>query len=66
MAKGDDIEERLIDFAVRIIRVCDVLSDKPAERRINVINSAGLSAPAFKLPSSHDPINHSTIHQFTN
>ena len=25
MAKGDDIEERLIDFAVRIIKVCDHL-----------------------------------------
>lgn len=34
MAKGDDIEERLIDFAVRVIRVCDVLSGKPAERHI--------------------------------
>lgn len=34
MAKGDDIEERLIDFAVRIIHVCDALSDKPAERHI--------------------------------
>lgn len=34
MAKGDDIEERLIDFAVRIIRVCDALSNNPAERHI--------------------------------
>jgi four helix bundle protein len=34
MAKGDDIEERLIDFAVRIINVCDTLSDKPAKRHI--------------------------------
>ncbi len=25
MAKGDDIEERLIDFAVRIIKLCDNL-----------------------------------------
>lgn len=25
MAKGDDIEERLVDFAVRIINVCDAL-----------------------------------------
>ena len=25
MAKGDDIEERLIDFAVRIIKLCDSL-----------------------------------------
>jgi four helix bundle protein len=34
VARGDDIEERLIEFAVRIIRVCDALSDKPAERHI--------------------------------
>lgn len=25
MAKGDDIEERLIDFAVRILKVCEAL-----------------------------------------
>lgn len=25
MAKGDDIEKRLVDFAVRIIRLCDSL-----------------------------------------
>lgn len=25
MAKGDDIEERLIDFSVRILRVCEAL-----------------------------------------
>ena len=25
MARGDDIEERLIDFAVRVIKVCDSL-----------------------------------------
>ncbi len=34
MAKGDDIEERLIDFAVRIIRVCDALPNTPAGRHI--------------------------------
>lgn len=34
MAKGDDIEERLIDFAVRIIRLCNSLPDKPAEKHI--------------------------------
>lgn len=28
MAKGSDIEERLIDFAVRIIKVCDSLPVK--------------------------------------
>ena len=34
MAKGDDIEERLIDFAVRVIRVCESLPEKPAGRHI--------------------------------
>ena len=34
MVKGDDIEERLIDFAVRIIGVCDALPDKPAGRHV--------------------------------
>jgi four helix bundle protein len=34
MAKGDDIEERLIDFAIRIIQVCNALSNKPAEKHI--------------------------------
>ena len=34
MAKGDDIEERLIDFAVRIIRVCDELPDRHAGKHI--------------------------------
>ena len=32
MAKGDDIEDRLIAFAVRVIRVCDSLPDTPAGR----------------------------------
>ena len=34
MVKGDDIEERLIDFAVRTIGVCEALPDKPAGRHI--------------------------------
>ncbi|MFQ5856293.1 MAG: four helix bundle protein [Anaerolineae bacterium] len=34
MAKGDDIEERLIEFGVRIIRVCEALPDTPAGRHI--------------------------------
>jgi len=34
MAKGNDIEARLIDFAVRIIRVCEYLSDTPSARHI--------------------------------
>ena len=34
MAKGDDIQERLIDFAVRILKLCDELPDTPAGRHI--------------------------------
>jgi hypothetical protein len=34
VAKGDDIEERLIDFAVRVIRVGEALPDSQAGRHI--------------------------------
>lgn len=33
MAKGDDIEERLIEFAVIIIRLCEVILKTVAEVR---------------------------------
>lgn len=46
MAKGDDIEKRLIDFAVRIIHMCDALPHKPAAKHIqNQLLRAG-TAPA--------------------
>ncbi len=34
MVKGDDIEDRLIDFAVRIIQVCDSLPDTAVGRHV--------------------------------
>ena len=34
MAKGDDIEERLIDFAVRIVKLCVSLPKAQAERHV--------------------------------
>ncbi|MCJ7735850.1 MAG: four helix bundle protein, partial [Anaerolineae bacterium] len=34
MAKGDDIEERLIDFAVRIVKLCVTLPKTQAGRHI--------------------------------
>jgi four helix bundle protein len=34
MAKGDDIEERLINFAVAIIALCDRLPDTPGGRHV--------------------------------
>lgn len=35
MAKGDDIEERLIGFAVSIIHLCDKLPPSPGGRHIS-------------------------------
>ncbi|MCP4166670.1 MAG: four helix bundle protein [Chloroflexi bacterium] len=34
MVKGDDIEDRLIDFAVRIVQVCDSLPDTAVGRHV--------------------------------
>jgi len=34
VAKGDDIEERLIDFAVRIVKLCNELPDTPAGQHV--------------------------------
>ena len=34
MAKGDDIEERLIDFAVRLINLCEALPKGAAAKHI--------------------------------
>jgi len=34
MAKGDDIQERLIKFAARIIKVCDALPRTPAGKHV--------------------------------
>lgn len=49
MAKGDDIEERLIDFAVRVIRVCDELPDRAATRHIKsqLLRSGTAPAPNY-------------------
>lgn len=49
MVKGDDIEERLIDFAIRIIHVCDALSETPAEYHISgqLIRSGTSPAPNY-------------------
>ena len=46
MAKGDDIEDRLIKFAVRIIKLCANLPDIPEGRHIRgQLNRSG-TAPA--------------------
>lgn len=46
MAKGDDIEERLVDFAVRIIAVCDSMPKSYVGRHLaNQLLRSG-TAPA--------------------
>lgn len=50
MAKGDDIEERLIDFAVRVINVCDKLpKDRTGARHIRgqLVRSGTSPAPNY-------------------
>jgi four helix bundle protein len=34
MAKGDDIEDRLINFAVRIVKMCDTMPNKRSANHI--------------------------------
>lgn len=48
MAKGDDIEERLVDFAMRVIRLCDSL---PSTRSTNHI--AGQLLRSGTAPAAH-------------
>ena len=49
MTRGDDIEERLIDFTVRIIAVCDAIPDKPSGRLIRgqLLRSGTSPAPNY-------------------
>jgi four helix bundle protein len=49
MARGDDIEERLIDFAVRIIKVCNALLKGSAEKHIRgpLLRSGTSPAPNY-------------------
>ena len=46
MAKGDDIEERLIDFAVRMINLCGHLPDTAAGRHVSGQSLRSGTAPA--------------------
>lgn len=49
MAKGDDLEERLIRFAVLIIHLCDRLPPTPAGRHISgqLLRSGTSPAPNY-------------------
>jgi len=47
--KGDDIEERLVDFAVRVIKVAQAMPDSPATQHIRgqLLRSGTSSAPNY-------------------
>lgn len=49
MAKGDDIEERLVDFAVRVIRLCTELPANAAGRHVagQLLRSGTSPAPNY-------------------
>ena len=49
MAKGDDIEERLVDFAVRILKICNQLPRSPAGRHVagQLVRSGTAPAPNY-------------------
>ena len=49
MAKGDDIEERLMKFAVRVMKVCDSLPHTPAGKHIadQLLRSGTAPAPNY-------------------
>ncbi len=49
MAKGDDLEERLVEFAVRIIHACESLPDTPSARHIRgqLLRSGTSPAPNY-------------------
>ena len=77
MAKGDDLEQRLIDFAVAIIRLCDKLPNTLAGRHVagQLLRSGTSPAPNYaeargaesrkdfihKLAISHKELNESQI-----
>ena len=47
MAKGDDLEERLIEFAVRIIRLCEAMPKTVAGRHLSGQLVRSGTSPAF-------------------
>ncbi len=47
MAKGDDLEERLIEFAVRIVKLCNALPKNPAGRHLGGQLVRSGTSPAF-------------------
>lgn len=47
MAKGDDIERRLVLFAVRIIKLCNALPNTPVGRQLSGQLVRSGTSPAF-------------------
>lgn len=47
MAKGDDLEERLIDFAVRIIRLCEAMPKSVTGKHLSGQLVRSGTSPAF-------------------
>ena len=49
MAKGDDLEDRLIDFGVRVIRLCDSLPNTVTGKHIRgqLVRSGTAPAPNY-------------------
>ena len=49
MAKGDDIQERLVEFAVRILRICNSLPKTRAARHVGdqLLRSGTAPAPNY-------------------
>jgi len=49
MAKGDDIQERMIEFAVRIIKLCSTLPKSPVGKHIanQLLRSGTSPAPNY-------------------
>ena len=59
MARGDDIEERLIDFAVRVIGVCEAMPDSAAGRHIRgqLLRSGTSPAPNYGEARGAESVN---------
>ena len=53
MAKGDDIEERLIEFAVTVVRLCASLPESQAGKHISGQLLRSGTAPAAHYAEAH-------------
>ena len=64
MAKGDDIQERLVDFAVRIVKLCDnLLSSYVGRHFANQLLHSGTSPAAHYAEARGAESNKDFIHK---